>query len=133
MDIVITSIATWFLFVPIAIANGILREKTYKLYVGDLLAHQISTIIASLAFIALSYIMLRDKVSGMGMSQLLAIGLVWVVMTVLFEFGFGHYVGKATWEKLFADYNIFKGRVWGLFLLVVLLSPLIVKMFLDSA
>ena len=49
-------------------------------------------------------------------------------MTMLFEFGFGHYVAKTPWKKLFHDYNLLKGRVWSLFLLTDLVSPLLVKL-----
>ncbi len=120
-------ILTWLFFVPIAIVNGIIREKFYKPYVKDLPAHQISTVIASVLFIILSYFMLRTEILNTSLSDLFIIGLVWVAMTVIFEFGFGHYIDGVSWEQLFEDYNIFKGRVWGLFLLVIFLSPYLVK------
>jgi hypothetical protein len=120
------------MFIPVAITNGIVREKTYKNLFGDLHAHQISTVIASAAYITLAYFMLRTAVSKLGYGQLLLIGLIWLIMTVCFEFGFGHYVDKAPWSKLFADYNIFKGHVWGIFLIIVLLSPIIVKILNET-
>ena len=43
--------------------------------------------------------------------DLFLIGLFWVTITVVFEFGFGHYVVKHSWEHLIADYNLLKGRV----------------------
>lgn len=127
MNIILTSVITWFLFIPIAIANGIVRERLYKSIVGDLTGHQISTVSASALFILLTYLMLGSKVPDLSNEKLLLIGLMWVIMTIIFEFGFGHYVDGASWEKLLTDYNIFKGHVWGVFLLVVLLSPIIVK------
>jgi hypothetical protein len=51
------------------------------------------------------------------------IGTFWVILTVLFEFGFGHYVAKHSWQKLFADYNIFKGRLWLLVLINNIFAP----------
>jgi hypothetical protein len=47
-------------------------------------------------------------------------GLFWLVPSLLFEFGFFHYVMQEPWEKLLADYNIF----WGRLLIVVWLTPL---------
>lgn len=46
---------------------------------------------------------------------------------VRFEFSFGHYIAKTAWKKLFHDYNLLKGRVWPLFLLTELVSPLLVR------
>ena len=126
--IIIRAILTWFLFIPVAISNGITREKLYKPIVGDLPAHQISTVIASVAFIVLTYYMLGRKLMNLNNLQLFLIGLMWVVMTIAFEFGFGHYLDGQSWQKLFLDYNLFKGHVWGLFLLVVLVSPFLGKL-----
>lgn len=123
----VRSIITWFLFIPIAILNGIAREFMYKPVVGDLVAHQISTVIACIAFFLLAYSLIKNKAVSETNRTLLLIGMLWVVMTVLFEFSFGHYVDGVSWEKLLADYNIFQGRVWGLFLLCMLVTPLLAK------
>lgn len=117
----------WFGFVPVAILNGIVRENFYGRMVGELLAHQISTVIASVAFILLAFVLLRNEVIGLSKGRLMVMGLVWVVMTILFEFGFGHYVVGHSWDKLVMDYDLTKGRVWSLFLLSSWLTPMIVR------
>jgi hypothetical protein len=53
------------------------------------------------------------------------VGLLWVVLTVAFEFLAGHYIFGNSWETLLADYNVFRGRVWLLVLLTNLLAPLL--------
>jgi hypothetical protein len=57
------------------------------------------------------------------------IGAIWFVSTIIFEFGFGHYVVGHPWAHLFNDYNIFQGRVWGLFLLWVLIMPVVIHKY----
>jgi len=59
-------------------------------------------------------------------AQAWTIGLLWLVMTVAFEFGFGHYVAGHSWNRLLADYNIFNGRVWSLFLVWVTILPYVI-------
>lgn len=49
-------------------------------------------------------------------------------MTVLFEFGFGYFVDGRSWEWLLQDYNVFQGRVWGLFLFSMFVSLYFVKL-----
>ena len=56
----------------------------------------------------------------------MTIGLVWFLLTVAFEFTFGHYVAHHSWGKLFQDYNLLAGRLWVLVLLAVALLPIIV-------
>ena len=55
--------------------------------------------------------------------QAVAIGLMWMVLTVLFEFGLGRYVLGDSWGNLLHAYNPLEGRVWGLFILWVGLAP----------
>ena len=115
----------WFLLAIVAVTNGIIRQSTYGKSVSDLAAHQISTVTAILASGALVWI-----VSGFwpmqSAAQAWTIGLLWLVMTVAFEFGFGHYVAGHSWNRLLADYNIFNGRVWSLFLVWVTILPYVI-------
>lgn len=126
-NLYLLALTTWTLFIPIAIINGIIRERVYKPLTGELLAHQISTIIASIAFISLFKRMMSSRLSTAPKRHALYIGTLWLAMTVIFEFGFGHYIDGISWEKLFADYNILHGRIWGLFLLVIFLTPILIK------
>lgn len=121
-------VLTWVCFVPMAVLNGVIREKVYRSVVGELRAHQIATALASGAFFSWTFFIFRKQVALLDRTRLLLIGGSWVSMTMLFEFGFGHYVAKTPWKKLFHDYNMLKGRVWSLFLLTELVSPLLVKL-----
>ena len=126
-NLLIRALFLWFLFVPVAIANGIIMEAIYLPLTGDLLAHQISTLIAITAFIFLSFFILGKGVINVNSKNLLLIGLLWVTMTAFFEFIFGHYIDRFSWGKLLEDYNLLHGRVWGLVLVIELFTPLINK------
>ncbi len=124
----LSAIAVWFVLAVLAIVNGTVREFAYKDIVGEYAAHVISTIILMLAILGTTYLFLRIvrivkfEYNNLG---LLIIGIVWLVMTILFEFGFGHYVMGNSWERLFADYDIFEGRVWIMIPLTTLFAPLL--------
>jgi len=121
------SLAIWVLFIPIAILNGAVRNFLYKPFTGELLAHQLSSFAASIFFILLAYFLLRQKVKDLSRNMLFNIGFLWVLLTVLFEFGFGHFIMGNSWGHLLADYNLLNGRIWLLFLLTEFLSPFIIK------
>ena len=112
----------WFGLAVIAIGNGVLRESTYGNAVSDLAAHQISTATGILLTGAFVYLLSRAWPIE-STNQAWLIGVLWLVFTVVFEFGFGHYVAGHSWNHLFADYNILNGRVWGIFLVWVLVMP----------
>ncbi len=120
-------VLNWVCFVPVAILNGAIREKWYRPMVGELRAHQISTALASSAFFFWVFVMLRKQITHLGRMRLLLIGASWVAVTTLFELGLGRYVNKTPWKRLFYDYNLREGRVWPLFLLTELVSPLLIK------
>ena len=60
------------------------------------------------------------------MTDLILIGVIWLIMTVAFEFGFLHFVMGEPWEVLLADYNVLRGRILVLVLVTVLLGRIIV-------
>jgi hypothetical protein len=41
-----------------------------------------------------------------------AVGGIWAVLTIGFEFGFGHYVANDPWLKLLRAYDITAGQLW---------------------
>lgn len=124
---IIKIIFTWVMFIPVAIANGIIREYIYKPIVGDLPAHQISTFIAITAFITMVYFLRKNDFRFLKTSSLLLIGFVWMILTILFEFGFGHFIDNISWSRLLSDYDLSQGRVWMFMLLAELFTPLIVR------
>ncbi len=115
-------VLAWIPMVLIAIANGALREATYGKLMSELQAHQISTLSGLLLFSAYIWVVIRiwrPDTSG----QAITVGLIWLGLTVAFEFLFGHYVVGQPWSKLLYDYNVFAGRVWVVVLIWVTFAP----------
>jgi hypothetical protein len=106
----------------VEIANGALREGWYSKHLSELQAHQVSTATGVLLFGIYIWMLIhiwRPVSSG----QAITIGLVWLVMTVAFEFLFGHYMAEKSWHELLRDYNILAGRVWLVILVWVTIAP----------
>jgi hypothetical protein len=118
-------VLAWLGMAAIAILNGAIREASYSKSVGELRAHQISTLTGSLA-LGIYIWALMHLVPLQATYQAIAIGVIWLIMTIAFEFGFGHYVIKHPWSKLLADYNLRRGRVWLLFLIWLTVAPLVI-------
>jgi hypothetical protein len=127
--LLLKSFIIWILFVFLAILNGTSRQKYISPKLGDYSGHVISTVILILVIFVVTFFFVRHLQTD-STKDLLTIGIFWVVLTVLFEFGFGHYVMGHPWSRLLADYNIFKGRLWCLVLLNNLVAPLICGKFL---
>ena len=93
----------------LAIANGGLRDSLYKQPLGDLAAHQISTIL--LLLFTGYFRMLAGRWPLISSSQAWMVGLIWLSLALTFEFGFGHCIAGHPWGRLFQDYNILAGRI----------------------
>lgn len=115
-------LAFWFALALIAVLNGTLRQFAYGPYVDELTAHQLSTVtgilLTGLAGFAFSR---RFPIDASRTAW--TIGLAWVLMTLAFEFGFGHFIAGKSWAQLAHDYNLSAGRVWLFFLAWVFLMP----------
>ena len=129
-NFLIVLIGTWLLFVVLAIINGLIRNEVYKPIIGDLRAHQLSTIILMILILVVTYLILRLSNLQLTDKDALILGLIWVILTITFEFIAGHYIFGNPWEKIIADYNILKGRIWSLVLFTTFLSPYIANKFL---
>ena len=125
MKMITVTLGTWFLFMILAIINAGIRNGIYKPIVGDLTAHQISTLIFVIVIFVVTYLILRFSDLNLSGSQALLMGIIWVILTIGFEFIAGHYAFGNSWEKLLADYNILNGRIWSLVLLIEFIAPLL--------
>lgn len=118
-------ILAWFPMIIIAIVNGLFREKFLANRFNELQAHQISTM--SMIILFGIYVWVLFKIwFPTSVNQVIIIGLIWLLLTIIFEFLFGHYVAGHSWDKLLNDYNILKGRVWIFALIWISIVPYII-------
>lgn len=121
MPILLKYALLWFPMVLIAIGNGAIRDLAYSRYVGEFVAHQISTVSLLLLFtIYIGCIIYVNPLQNQ--SQAYWVGFIWVVLTVCLEFGMGRFRGNS-WSQLLEDYNIAKGRLWILIPVWVGIAP----------
>ncbi len=114
----------WLPMVLIAFGNAALRQGILVRYVDDHRAHQWSTVTLMLfSFLYTLAVFHRMGITTAG--QAWVTGVIWVILTILFEFGLGLLTGK-TMNELTEQYHIERGHLWGLFLIWLLLLPWLV-------
>ncbi|HKK08018.1 MAG TPA: hypothetical protein VKA44_03970 [Gemmatimonadota bacterium] len=117
------ALVVWLLLLVLAFAGAALREGLLAPRIGADAAHVVGTIVVVAAFLTAIALTLPWVVPTLAPGALLRLGLGWTALTMVFEFGFGHFVMGHSWGKLLHDYDIFAGRVWILVLLTTLLGP----------
>ena len=127
---IIVTLGTWLLFMFLAIGNAILREGVYSSFLDELRAHQLSTFTLMTLFIIGTYLVFCFTRINLTDQQAFLMGSIWLILTICFEFLAGHYAFGNSWDKLLADYNILKGRIWILIPLTTLIAPYLIKKLL---
>jgi len=121
----LSAFAVWLILAGVAIGNGAFREGLLVPAVGHDLGRALSSILLSVWIVLIAFVFVWRANLFRIRRDLLLIGAMWLVLTVLFEFGVGHYVMGNAWSVLLEDYNILRGRLWSLVLVAVFVGPLL--------
>ena len=115
-------VLAWFPMLILAVANGVLRQATFAKTMPELRARQLSTLIGALVIGAFIWFVIR-RWPPSSSRQASMIGVLWLVLTVAFEFFMGLVLAKRPLAQVFGDYNVLAGRVWVFFLIWLTLAP----------
>lgn len=124
MPYIIRAIILWLLLMLVETLHGIARRILLEPIVGDLTARQIAVFTGSALIFGIVFVMipwLREAVTR----QLLLIGALWVFLTLVFEVAIGRFALDLTWDRILQDYDIGRGGLMPIGLLVMFLAPLI--------
>ncbi|MDX2109432.1 MAG: hypothetical protein SFY80_04245 [Verrucomicrobiota bacterium] len=115
----------WFIMLIIAVINGALREGTYGKVMPELRAHQLSTAIGGVLMGAFMWFVIHTWRPS-SQYEAIWIGILWVSLTILFEFFMGLVLRRLPLGKVLSDYNLRAGRIWPLLLLWIAVAPCLI-------
>lgn len=116
------ALAVWLILIAVEFVHGILRAIFLVPVVGDFPARQIGVATGSVLILLVAYLFV-DWLNAPNKKSLFGIGLLWLILTVAFEFGFGHFVFGRSWAGLAEDYDLRRGGMLLLGMIVLGLSP----------
>ena len=115
----------------LGVVNGVVRELAYKDRVGEKSANRISAVTLT-ALLGCYFTALERRWPIPTRREAVEIGGLWVVLTVMFEFGFGHYVDRKSWSELVDNYDLTEGNLWPLVLLWIGVGPATAQRYLAN-
>lgn len=118
----VRALAVWLLIIFAESVHGTLRQLFLAPLVGDFTARRIAFFVGMFLIFGITYFFIR-WISAENAKQLFAVGLMWMVLTTLFEFGLGRFVLNYSWERMFEDYNISRGGMMEFGLLFMIFAP----------
>jgi hypothetical protein len=117
-------LTAWVVIAVAMIANGIFRETLLKRVMSNGAAETLSVVLGVIIILLITRAFFRALV-GLSLGTLAISALIFFTLTVAFEFLFGHYVDHKSWADLWANYEIWNGRLWPVALVIGSLTPLI--------
>lgn len=112
----------WLGLAAVAVANGALREALLAKRLGGRPAHQVSSATGAAALGAATVALERRRPIERARTAA-GIGAMWVVMTIAFETLMGRVLRRLPWSDVLGDYDLRRGRVWGVVVLWIGLLP----------
>ncbi len=104
--------------------HGILRGLLLVPLTGQTHANQIGVGVGSLLILVISILTIK-WIKAVRISELLTVGMIWVLLTLAFEVGLGYAVGGR--DRVSMDYDLRQGGLMPLGLLIMLFSPLVAR------
>ncbi len=121
---VLKSLFVWLCFIPAAILNGGFRQYVLSECMSNTCAMALSGVLLSLFILLISWLLLPHVVK-LSRKGCLAMGGLWMVLTVGFEFVFSMSEGFSFRDMLVA-YNPMTGNLWLFVVLTTFFAPLFV-------
>jgi hypothetical protein len=117
----IRPVVAWLAILVLAFANGTFREFALVPALGQRAAYIASGILLSALIVLVAAALSRWMPVG-GAARAMRVGLLWLGLTLVFEFGLGIVQGRSG-PELLAPYTFRDGNVWPLVLVVTLFAP----------
>lgn len=120
---ILRALLVWFAILVLASVNGAARARWLIPRFGETVGRALSTVILGAVVFLLTWLTIGWIRPGSS-AEALKIGVLWLGMTLAFEFLAGHFLFGTPWPALLEDYDVTRGRIWILVLVLVLLAPL---------
>jgi hypothetical protein len=124
VKLLIKGVAVWCCIIIVEVFHGLARRVLLEPVVGDFRARQIAVFTGSLLILIVAALFIR-WVRPRHVGDAVMVGFVWLVLTLAFELAFGRYVAHATWARIASDYDLLRGGLLPIGLMVLAAAPLI--------
>jgi hypothetical protein len=126
------ALALWLLLWAAEFVHGVWRMKVLAIWLGDFPARQVCVFTGSMLILFITYVCI-PRIPATKTQTLLAVGFVWLALTLAFDVGFGRLGLHRSWEEIESDFDMLHGGMFPIGLAVLTLSPLIAARWRGSS
>ena len=121
---ILRGVVVWCGIIIVEVFHGIARTVFLAPLVGDFRARQIAVFTGSILILIVAASFIR-WIRPTSVREAVAVGVVWLALTLAFEIAFGRYVVHAPWSRIASDYDLLRGGLLPIGLVVLTMAPLI--------
>lgn len=118
----VRAFSIWLLIIFAESVHGTLRQILLAPLVGDFPARRIAFFVGMLLIFLIAYFFI-GWIRTENAKRLFAVGLLWMILTALFEFGLGFFVFNYSRERMLEDYDLSRGGLMGFGLVFMIFVP----------
>jgi len=126
--VLLRSIAAWLLILVFAVLNGVFREAVLMPKLGKPAAFVLSGALLSGWIVVVAAVLAR-WLGLKDVTRSLSVGMLWLCLTVAFEFGFDRVMQGRSWPEMLEAYTFKDGNIWPLVLVVTFFAPVVARRF----
>lgn len=124
MKVMLRGLVVWVGIIGVEVLHGIARTLFLAPALGDFRARQVAVFTGSFLIVLVATLTI-NWLRPANVREAVAVGLLWLVLTVAFEIVFGRFVVHASWTRIASDYDLRHGGLLPIGLLVLAGAPLI--------
>lgn len=112
----------WLPMPVIGVVNGVLRQTALLPFLDEFIARQVSAVLLVI-FLTIYVNAVWRRLGIRSAREAWMTGLIWVLLTMIFEFSLGYFVSGLTFGQIWEEYDLFAGKLWTLVLIALLILP----------
>ena len=124
MRSVLRGLVVWVCIICVEVLHGIARTVFLEPVVGDFHARQVAVFTGSILILLVATLSI-GWIRPAGTRAAICVGIVWLALTLAFEIAFGRFVAHASWARIASDYDLPRGGLLPIGMLVLAGAPLI--------
>ena len=122
---ILRAFIVWLVIAAAEVFQDSLRARFLNRRVGDRRARQIGVFCGSGLLLAIAWCGV-PWIGAYSELRLLGIGLLWLALMLAFHLAFGRLVLHASWDRIMLDFDLRRGGLLGIGMLILFAAPLLV-------
>jgi len=110
------------LIAGLEILQGMLRVRYLNRPLGDHRARQVGVLVGSVVILIVAW-WFDPWIGASGPTELLVVGAVWLGVMLTLDLVFGRLVFRFSWSRIRRDFDVRRGGLLGIGMLVVFVAP----------